>query len=124
MVSSSHNNVNLLRSYRVPKPEKATFSNCFHSVKWITRNGVVSLSINPKSYIATVNIGNDRAEYVRYLRAKYAWRIIVNKYSRDRRWKNTKMMEKQYWCHVGYGAIKTPWNLEPHRTKMNSITCN
>ncbi|BDR76984.1 DUF2599 domain-containing protein [Clostridium tetani] len=96
----------------------------FYSVKWITRDGVVSLSIDPKPALYVVNMGDDRAEYERFLKAKKGWDIIVKQFSKDSRWKNTKIMEKQYLCHVGYGGIKRPWNIEPHRTSMNPMNCN
>ena len=27
-------------------------------------------------------------------------------------------------CHVRYGNLKTPYNLEPSRTSISQITCN
>ena len=35
-------------------------------------------------------------------------------------------MNRQFACHVVYGALKTPWNLEPHKRveDLNPFTCN
>ena len=35
-----------------------------------------------------------------------------------------KMMKEQFDCHVRYGNLKTPYNLEPSRTSISQITCN
>ncbi|MBZ9693437.1 hypothetical protein [Clostridium sp. M14] len=34
------------------------------------------------------------------------------------------VLKQQYYCHVNYGALKTPWNIEPSKSSINSITCN
>lgn len=87
----------------------------FHSVKWITRNGVVSLSIEPRAYLYTAGSGN-----LAMTRANLAFTALKNKYQNNSLWKNTRSMEAQFHCHVlAAGSYKTPWNLEPHRTETN-----
>ena len=37
---------------------------------------------------------------------------------------NENVLKQQYYCHVAYGTLKTPWNIEPHKSSINSFTCN
>lgn len=89
------------------------YSDYFDSVSWITRDGVVSLSIHPdtNSPLITTN-GN-----IKMAHASHAFDLLKDKWSSSSKWKNTKAMSAQFHCHVlGAGKAKTPWNLEPHRT--------
>lgn len=45
-------------------------------------------------------------------------------YSYDSRWNNEESLKKQFFCHVRYGSLKTPWNIEPWKKNTNFITCN
>lgn len=89
------------------------FSVYFSSGQWITRNGVVSLSlypINPKTW-STIAVG-------------YAWDAVTAMYSSSSNWRNASVMREQFYCHALFAAWKTPWNLEPSKTSINPITCN
>lgn len=88
------------------------FTTYFKSGVWITRDGVVSLSLMPRDG----GIGNESREGT--------WAHVKNVFSSSSKWKNTAMMTEQYNCHFRYGMLKTPWNLEPHRTSINHVTCN
>ncbi|MEH3088277.1 MAG: DUF2599 domain-containing protein [Microbacterium arborescens] len=90
----------------------ATFQTYFKAGQWITRDGVVSLSLMPRDG----GIGNESREGT--------WTMVKNVFSSSPKWKNTAMMTEQYNCHFKYGMLKTPWNLEPHRTSINHVTCN
>lgn len=86
----------------------------FTSTGWIIRDGVVSLSLMPKRGL------NWLSSSVR----ENAWNAVVNAYGNSSNWANTSVMKQQFMCHANYGYIKTPWNLEPHKTSINPITCN
>lgn len=89
-----------------------TFSSFFKSGSWITRDGLISLSLMPRDG----GIGNEGADRT--------WNTVKTRFSSSSNWKNTSVMQQQYNCHFWYGMIKTPWNLEPSRTSINPITCN
>ncbi len=90
-----------------------TYDEYFSKVEWITRNGVVSLSITPKSTLTNVNNAN-----ALMARAFHSFSLLEKKFKSDSRWKNGGSLSAQYHCHVlAAGAAKTPWNLEPHRTE-------
>ena len=90
-----------------------TYDEYFSKVEWITRNGVVSLSITPKSTLTNVDNAN-----VLMGRAFHSFSLIENKFKSDSRWKNGGSLSAQYHCHVlAAGSAKTPWNIEPHRTE-------
>ncbi|MEF7658637.1 DUF2599 domain-containing protein [Bacillus thuringiensis] len=89
-----------------------SYNEYFSKVEWITRNGVVSLSITPKSSLTSVS-GN-----VQMARAFHSFSLLKEKFGSDKRWKNADSLSAQYHCHVLYaGSVKTPWNIEPHRTE-------
>ena len=54
----------------------------------------------------------------------HAWSILRSAYSYDSRWNNEESLKKQFFCHVRYGSLKTPWNIEPWKKSTNFITCN
>lgn len=89
-----------------------TFSSFFKSGSWITRDGVISLSLMPRDG----GIGNEGSDRT--------WGTVYARFSPSSNWKNTSVMRQQYNCHFWYGMIKTPWNLEPSKTSINPITCN
>lgn len=60
-----------------------------------------------------------------------AWTYIYNRHSNSNYWRRynhdvDSSMNRQFACHVVYGALKTPWNLEPHKRveDLNPFTCN
>ncbi|ASI36907.1 hypothetical protein A0126_19060 (plasmid) [Exiguobacterium sp. N4-1P] len=100
-------------TYAAGSLDSYKYSDYFDSVSWITRDGVVSLSIHPdkKSPLITSN-GN-----IKMAHAGHAFSLLKAKWSSSSKWKNTSAMSAQFHCHVlGAGKAKTPWNLEPHRT--------
>ena len=97
--------------------DNETFNDYFSSCQWINRNGVISLSIQPTSKL--LSSGNVNGN-VLAARASRAFTLLKNKYSSSSYWKNTASMEAQFHCHVlAAGGMKTPWNIEPHRTESN-----
>ena len=75
---------------------------------WITRDGVVSLSIEPKD-----NVRNSKSE------KDTAWSYIsspTHGFGSSSNWRNGKVMGWQFDCHYSFANSKTYWNLEPHRT--------
>lgn len=91
------------------------FSQYYSSSKWITRNGKVSLSLQPKKPAYQEPPGMAGAHL-----QKYRWEVVKNKHSKDSKWKNTASMKAQLNCHADYPKkFKTPWNIEPWRTETN-----
>lgn len=108
LMNMSHSLDNAYSRQMIPK--------YFEKIRWITRNGVVSLSIYPTWAFSSKNYGYS------YLiaMAEESWGIIVRNYSSNSKWKNTLSLKQQYKCHVLYARnAKTPWNIEPHRTETN-----
>ncbi|MBN1056906.1 DUF2599 domain-containing protein [Clostridium botulinum] len=100
--------------------ERSISSNYyFKKVEWIKRSGVWSLSIHPTNSFKNGDRRND-------IITGKSWNILRNAYSSDYRWnkENEDVLKQQYYCHVNYGALKTPWNIEPSKSSINSITCN
>lgn len=94
-----------------------TYSDYFSNSVWITRSGVKSLSITPKmsSPLIKSRSGNERMAH-----ANRSWTVLRDKHKTSRNWKNNASMHAQYHCHVAIpNSMKTPWNLEPHRTESN-----
>lgn len=94
---------------------RAEFSDYFNSVQWITRDGIVSLSIDHKS--------------IPFWKARESFDILKANYGSDIEWQNEDSLYSQYACHVQFAPLKNPWNLEPHRTGTgfwNNLTnlCN
>jgi len=90
-----------------------SYSSYFSSGKWITRSGVVSLSLTHKSYLHSGST-NDRI-----LKLADSWNKVVKKHSDDKKWKNKAGLEDQYACHYNtISAAKNPWNIEPSRPNV------
>jgi len=86
----------------------------FDFVGWITRGGVVSISLDPVQAVRS----NNRA------RANTAWDALRNPLagiSTDSRWRNESALRAQYFCHWEIARNKSRWNLEPHRTATSAI---
>jgi len=94
-----------------------TFNDCFKNVSWITRSGVVSLSIMPNSKLLSSTGSNANAAKAR---ADNAFALLKKKYDSSPQWRNTASLYAQFHCHVlGAGKYKTPWNIEPSVTETN-----
>lgn len=95
-----------------------SYSHYFKSsTGWITRDGKISLSIyyNPSAMYIGGNNPNAQAA-----NAQNAFRLLKNKHSGHKNWKNTASMDAQFHCHVlTIGKLKNPWNIEPWRTESN-----
>lgn len=89
------------------------FKEFFTKGEWITRSGVLSLSLYPINPIlwSKVAAGN-------------AWDAVVLMYSWSPKWGNPSVMKEQFFCHWTLASWKSPWNLEPSKTSINPITCN
>lgn len=97
-------------------------SDLFSYGRWIGRE-VWALSLMPSQTVIPA------------VSAKYSgegWVQIYNRFNGDRHWSFYKSkgadrsMRKQYLCHVRYGSIKVPWNIEPSKppSAINDVTCN
>lgn len=86
-----------------------SFESCFKSGKWITRNGVVSLSLKPNATLRMSMITGSSSM------RKYSWSAVKSKFSRSKKWKNTTSMKNQYECHWYFAFYKSEFNLEPSR---------
>lgn len=80
----------------------------FNQIAWITRDGVLSLSLDP-----TTKVRTDRTEL------DTAWGYLSNTevgLGQDSRWSNDPCFYWQYLCHFQYAKYKSVWNLEPSST--------
>lgn len=105
------------------KPVYLTYDDYFTSVRWITRDGIVSLSAtpNPKMF----DFSGPAQGNIAMARAFHSFKLLEDKFNSDYRWKNRASMSAQYHCHFMFAGIsKIPWNLEPHRTESNSWSWN
>ena len=64
-----------------------TYNEYFKSVKWITRKGVVSLSITPTSKLYGRTYKNNAN--VLAVHAATAWSLLYKKHKSSSKWKNT-----------------------------------
>ncbi|MSF58410.1 DUF2599 domain-containing protein [Turicibacter sanguinis] len=92
----------------------------FESIKWITRDGVVSLSLDPTALVRTNS----------YYMA-LAWNDVEAGYAHHFNWnnKNNQTMYWQFLCHFDFAKDKEQWNIEPHRNvdsylKVVNAKCN
>lgn len=91
------------------------FSAYYKSSKWITRN-FISLSIEPKMYAWTGAGGYAGNAF----KKKDRWDVLVKKHSGSKNWRNSASLKAQLNCHADFAkSMKTPWNIEPHRTTTN-----
>ena len=90
-----------------------SFKSCFKSGKWITRNGVVSLSLKPNATLRMSMITGSSSM------RKYSWSAVKSKFSSSKKWKNTTSMKDQYECHWYFAFYKSKFNLEPSRPTTN-----
>ncbi len=93
------------------------FSQYYSKSKWITRKGMVSLSLYPKKPAYQDPPGMAGAHL-----QKYRWKVVYDKHHKSSKWKNTASMKAQLHCHADYPKkFKIPWNIEPHRTESNYL---
>lgn len=109
--------------YPVVADPVISFTSCFKSGKWITRNGVVSLSLKPNAMLRTSMITGSSSM------RKYSWNAVKSKFSSSKKWKNTTSMKNQYDCHWYFAFYKNGFNLEPSRpttswANMIAKSCN
>lgn len=80
----------------------------FSSVSWISRDGVMSLSVVPLNPY-TVDQNNSWTELVRF----FEYHPMYTSISNPSKFMSTK---NQYICHADFArGFKTPWNLEPSK---------
>lgn len=91
------------------------FSYYYKTSKWITRNKIVSLSVDPKANAWT---GSSIAGNA--FKQKDRFDVLAKKHSSSSKWKNPSSLKAQLNCHADLAkSIKTPWNLEPHYPNVN-----
>ena len=86
---------------------KSTFEDYFNGVEWITRDGVLSLSIDHK--------------WIQLWEISAAFKMLEDAYATDAEWDNRDSLYAQFSCHVKFAPFKNPWNIEPSRTTTSSI---
>ncbi|WP_318582088.1 DUF2599 domain-containing protein [Bacillus paranthracis] len=91
------------------------YKDYFSGASWITRDGMVSLSITHKAYLTS---GRNNAEV---LSRRYdSWVKLKAVHSGNSKWKNEAGLKKQYDCHHDtIGSKKNPWNIEPSRPNVS-----
>lgn len=85
----------------------------FNYAAWITRDGITSLSLDPKTSVRSNSTVRDQA-----------WGVLsseTEKFVSSQYWQNTKVMKWQYDCHYTFASNKDYWNLEPHRTASSYL---
>lgn len=88
----------------------ASFGTYFSSGKWITRDGIVSLSLTHKPYLTSASDVGEAG-----VKKKDSWSKVKTRFSSSVNWKNTAGLEKQFNCHFDFAKFKNPWNIEPAR---------
>lgn len=92
----------------IPTPRSYALSRYFDYAAWITRDGVVSLSLDPND---TVRKSSSEKEI--------AWNCLAsveNGFAGSSWWYNETCLKWQYDCHFSFAWFKDYWNLEPSRT--------
>lgn len=95
-------------TYAPAKRINTSLGNYFSYAAWITRDGIVSLSLNPKSEVRTNSTT-----------ASNAWGTLADRnagFGATGNWKNETVLKWQYDCHFTFAKNKDYWNLEPSRT--------
>ncbi len=101
----------------MPVPYTYILGDYFNYAAWITRDGMVSLSLDP---VQDVRSNTSTAET--------AWGYLKDKeavFGLNPNWPNTTDTQNcfywQYKYHANYAPFKDRWNLEPHRTAGSYI---
>ncbi|MDT9722148.1 DUF2599 domain-containing protein [Paenibacillus sp. ClWae2A] len=93
------------------------YSDYFSSFAWITRSGVLSLSLTHTNYIYDAT-----TQYEYEARAFDSWDKLYSIHSTNtQNWSNTDGMYNQYFCHVAHAESKNPWNIEPARPDVGYV---
>ena len=99
-------------------PLQDNMSDYYDSWTKITRNGVLSFSLDPKNS-------------VRFSRSKttLAWYAFTEEYDNDSNFTNYYGLRDQYYCHSVLAKFKSRWNIEPSRPNVSwyetlSALCN
>ena len=96
------------QSTQLEATSRKTFDDYFNQVSWITRDGVVALSIDHKK--------------VGIFESKDAFSVLEGIYASDANWMNRDSLYAQFACHVQFAQSKNPWNIEPSRTTTSLLT--
>ena len=119
-INSLYSASNIMNTYEATELRSASYdydlNNYFNSVEWINRDGVQSLSMDPKN--------NVRMSSPNLYTARMAWYTISRNFSNDWRQDNTDSMKRQFDCHVALAKYKSRWNIEPSKKYTNPFTCN
>lgn len=93
----------------VPTPRSFyPIGDYFNYAAWITRDGVISLSVDPKEPVRTTRTQRNMA-----------WSVLASPthgFGSSSNWKNGETMRWQFECHYWFAENKQYWNLEPSRT--------
>jgi glucan-binding YG repeat protein len=95
--------------------ESEGYSSYYYSSIWLLREGIISLSIDPKmnAWIGSSLAGN-------VFKEKDRWDVLVARHSAEPYWRNSASLRAQLNCHCDLAkSLKTPWNLESDRTTTN-----
>lgn len=107
-------------NYQIIYPKlriNTTLGIYFNSVAWITRDGLLSLSLYPKTTVRNSITTKETA-----------WNVLSNTnvgFGYDLRFSSNKAtLKQQYDCHffVPIANVKTYWNLEPSKPYTDLIT--
>lgn len=104
---TSINNLNTFSTYPI--------ENYFHYAAWITRNGVISLSLDPtKEVRQNLAVKND------------AWNLLKSRtdgFGSHPNWYNEEKLKWQFDCHFQFATFKDYWNLEPSSKSTSYADC-
>ncbi|HIV80297.1 MAG TPA: DUF2599 domain-containing protein [Candidatus Avanaerovorax faecigallinarum] len=97
---------------------RGQFASYFEYGRFENRNGEICLSLKPKLRV-----------YAPEQNRINGWNATFATFHNHQYWKNTECMEDQFYCHAQYGKFGEliggeEWNLEPHKTSINPVTCN
>ena len=105
----------------IATPRSYALSRYFDYAAWITRDGEVSLSLDPKDFVRKSSSEKE-----------IAWNCLAsvdNGFGGSSSWYNATCLKWQYDCHFSFANGKDYWNLEPWRTAASywdvvSSACN
>lgn len=101
--------------YPVVIQPRVSFTKYFSTDSgWITRDGVVSLSLYPSEYTQSLSALTSLAAL------NESWGLVKEAFSGSSKWYNTDGMYDQYLCHFYIAALtkKPTYNLEPSRPNV------
>jgi len=89
-------------------PYSYDMSDYFESWTKITRDGLLSFSLDPKLATRTFRPT-----------AEEGWSAFYERYYTDSDFFNDGGLEDQYYCHFDFGTFRDYWNLEPSRPDVS-----